>query len=95
MRLLNEENAAEVAALDTGCLRAAQQCVDLWHQLWPDDAVNFESALEVKSRVCFPLAAHALNHADTALGLYPERPWVAASCTRVAFEHALAAQWAC
>jgi hypothetical protein len=44
-------------------------------------------------RICFPLAAHALNHIDTALGLHQQRPWVAASSTRVAFEHALAAQW--
>ena len=93
MRLRSEESAAEVAAFDAGCLRAARQCVDLWHQLWRADAVSFDSSLEVKSRICFPLAAHALNHADTALGLYPERPWVAASCTRVAFEHALVAQW--
>ncbi len=93
MRQRSEENAPEVAAFDADCLRVARQCVDLWHQLWRDDAVSFDSALEVKSRVCFPLAAHALNHADTALGLHRKRPWVAASCTRVAFEHALAAQW--
>ena len=93
MRQRSEENAAEVAAFDEGCLRVARHCIHLWHQLWRDDAVSFDSSLEIKSRVCFPLAAHALNHADTALGLHQERPWVAASCTRVAFEHALAAQW--
>jgi hypothetical protein len=93
MREHSEENAAEVAAFDDGCLSVARHCVDLWHQLWRDGPVSFDSSLEIKSRVCFPLAAHALNHADVALGLHQERPSVAASCTRVAFEHALAAQW--
>ena len=93
MRQRSEENAAEVAASDAIWLRAARQCTDLWRQLWRDDAVSFDSSLEAKSGVCFPLAAHALNHVETALGLREARPWVAASCTRVAFEHALIAQW--
>jgi hypothetical protein len=95
LRLRSEENAADVAAFDARCLYVAQQCVDLWHRLWLDTpvAVAIDSSLEIKFRVCFPLAAHALNHVDTALSLHQQRPWVAASCTRVAFEHALAAQW--
>ena len=95
LRLHSEENAADVAAFDARCLDVAQQCVDLWHRLWLDAsiAVAIDSALEIKFRICFPLAAHALNHIDAALGLHQQRPWVAASSTRVAFEHALAAQW--
>jgi hypothetical protein len=93
MQQHNEESAPEQDALDAHCLRVTQQCVDLWHQLWAEDAVTFDSDLKIKPRICFPLAAHALNHADTALDLHLKRPWVAASCTRVAFEHALAAQW--
>lgn len=95
LRLHSEENAADVAAFDTRCLHAAQQCVDLWHRLWLDTsiAVAIDSAVEIKFRICFPLAAHSLNHIDIALGLHQQRPWVAASSTRVAFEHALAAQW--
>jgi hypothetical protein len=95
LRLHSEENAADVAAFDARCLHVAQQCVDLWHRLWLDTstAVAIDSAPEIKFRICFPLAAHALNHIDIALGLHQQRPWVAASSTRVAFEHALAAQW--
>ena len=93
LRQRSEENAAELSAFNAGCLRMARQCVDLWHQLWRETPLAVDSALEVKFRICFPLAAHALNHVDAALGLHVERPWVAASSTRVAFEHAIAAQW--
>lgn len=86
------ENEADLTAFNAGCLDVAQQCVDLWHRLW-FGRLAVVSAREVKFRICFPLAAHALNHVETALSLYQQRPWVAASSTRVAFEHALAAQW--
>jgi hypothetical protein len=89
---LSEENAADVAEFDADYLHAARQCVDLWSRLWCSGAA-VDKANEVKFRVCFPLAAHALNHVEAALSLYQQRPWVAASSTRVAFEHALAAQW--
>jgi hypothetical protein len=91
-RQRSEENAADLAAFNAGCLHVAQQCVDLWHRRW-FGRLAVDSAQEVKFRICFPLAAHALNHVETALSLYEQRPWVAASSTRVAFEHALAAQW--
>jgi hypothetical protein len=91
-RKRSEENAADLTAFNAGCLHVAQQCVDLWHQRW-FGPLAIEPAQEVKFRICFPLAAHALNHAETALSLHQQRPWVAASSTRVAFEHALAAQW--
>jgi hypothetical protein len=93
LRQRSEEDAEELAAFDTGCLRVAQQCVDLWHRLWRETSVAIDGSLEDKFRICFPLAAHALNHVDAALDLYQERPLVAASSARVAFEHALAAQW--
>jgi hypothetical protein len=93
MRQLDEKSAPEQDALDAHRLRLAQQCIDLWHHLWAEDAVTFDPALEIKSRICFPLAAHALNHVDASLSLRLEHPWVTASCARVAFEHALAAQW--
>jgi hypothetical protein len=46
-----------------------------------------------KFRVCFPLAAHALNHVRAAAAVRSSSPWVAVSSARIAFEHALAAQW--
>jgi hypothetical protein len=43
--------------------------------------------------MCFPLAAHAMNHIEAALEALQKLPWVAKTCARVAFEHALTAQW--
>ncbi len=93
VRLRSEQNAADVAILDAACLDAARECVGLWHRLWFEAPVSVDQVFEIKFRVCFPLAAHALNHVETALELLERRPWVAASCARAAFEHALAAQW--
>lgn len=47
----------------------------------------------VKFRVCLPLIAHALNHVSSGLANISQLPFVAATNARVAFEHALAAQW--
>lgn len=43
--------------------------------------------------MCFPLAAHAINHVEVALEAQQKFPWVARTSARVAFEHTLRAQW--
>lgn len=50
-------------------------------------------SLNPKFVVVFGLAAHALNHVKVALQVRNETPGVATSCGRIAFEHALTAQW--
>lgn len=41
----------------------------------------------------YPLALHALNNVAVSLSLTERLPWVAAGHARIAFEHALTAQW--
>lgn len=41
----------------------------------------------------FPLPAHALNHVGAAWNARISFPWVAKAGVRIAFEHALTAQW--
>lgn len=44
-------------------------------------------------RVGWSVAAHAMNSAQVAAQVSGRFPWVAASNTRIAFEHAFVAQW--
>ncbi|ODR19215.1 hypothetical protein [Mycolicibacterium porcinum] len=72
--------------------------IDRWHGWWhPSGAVfsplEVTAKLEPKFRVCFPLSAHALNHLEAAWNTRRSLPWVAKSGIRIAFEHALTAQW--
>jgi len=77
--------------IDAGYLSAADACVAIWDELPLPIDVPVERLR--KFRVCFPLLAHAMNHVATALEIRQRRPFVAASSSRVAFEHALSAQW--
>jgi hypothetical protein len=89
-----QENVGALAAKDAGYLQAAAQCVAHWRLHWcASEPVSVGSALVDKFKVCYPLAAHALNHVESALELRDHRPWVATSSARVAFEHAIAAEW--
>lgn len=72
-------------------LAAAGSCLAQWEK-WPPQVAVAESR-EPKFRVGYPLAAHALNHAAVALGVYRQHPLVAASSARIALENSLAAQW--
>lgn len=72
-------------------LAAVASCVEQW-ETQPSQTAVAESH-EPKFRVGYPLAAHALNHAGTALAVYHRHPLVAASCARIALENSLAAQW--
>lgn len=78
--------------------RVIAWCIDRWHEWWHQSSAVF-SPLEVKAKldhkfqVCFPLSAHALNHVEAAWNARMSFPWVAKSGARIAFEHALTAQW--
>ncbi|NPD04867.1 hypothetical protein HN031_09255 [Nocardioides sp. zg-1308] len=72
-------------------LAAARECIAEWENLaFP---LSVSATHEVRFRVGFPLSSHALNQVAVALEMRDRFPLVAASCARIALEHALAAQW--
>jgi hypothetical protein len=82
---------AQLRARDASFVEAAEACLRHWADVLP-----IEVAEEAKAKfpVCFPLAAHSLRQVHAALVLLRAgQPFVAAANTRVALEHALAAQW--
>jgi hypothetical protein len=82
---------AQLAAKDASFVAAADACVRHWDNALPIEVADEE---RIKFRVCFPLVAHSLNQVAAALVLLRAgQPFVATANTRVAFEHALAAQW--
>lgn len=92
------EYAAELAGTDEALLDAAQEAVAHWNEWWRSpqavsSRLDVEGTLDRKFRICFPLCANAINQVEAALMTRANYPWVAKSCTRIAFEHALTAQW--
>lgn len=87
-----------IVASETNSSKVIELIVDRWQRWWQSPGAA-ASRLEVvvkldnKFRLCFPLAAHALNHVEAAWNLRTSLPWMAKSGARVAFEHALTAQW--
>lgn len=82
----------ETEAAWMGVVRGA---LERWRTSWQKQTSTptLNPELSRKFRVCFPLAAHALNHVEAAVALQSSSPWVAMSFVRIAFEHALTAQW--
>lgn len=83
----NEELPHDVGRL----LQAARASVDAWKLF--QSPYRVAPGLDSVFRVGFPLAAHALNNVQVALEIWDRFPWVAAANGRVAFEHAVVAQW--
>jgi hypothetical protein len=82
---------AQLAARDAGFFAAAEACLRHWDRALPIEVADSD---QVKFRVCFPLVAHSLNQVRAALMLVgANQSFVATANTRVAFEHALTAQW--
>lgn len=79
------------AALNKAHLHAARQCLEMWQR----DAgpIEVRQDLEIKFRVCYPLVAHAMNQIAVALEVTDGHPLASVTNARVAFEHAVAAQW--
>jgi hypothetical protein len=94
---LEASYADQLARSDAELLGVARQVLVWWRQWWRDHgkvaALAIEPRLRSKFIVCFPMAAHAMNQIDMALNTIEEYPWVAKSSVRIAFEHALTAQW--
>jgi hypothetical protein len=88
-------------ALDVSETRYGQviaYVIDRWQQWWCEcgpegPSLEVSAKLDNKFRLCFPLSAHALNHVAAAWDLRSSLPWLAKSGARIAFEHALIAQW--
>lgn len=86
---MNED--AELARQDGAYLAAARQYVQLWGR--DVTAIVVPGKWERPFQLCFPLAAHAINLVAVGVDNVIERPFVATVMARVAFEHALAAEW--
>jgi hypothetical protein len=82
---------AQLAAKEAGFVAAAEACLRHWDTALPIEVADSD---QVRFNVCFPLIAHSLSQVRAALMLVrANQPFVATANTRVAFEHALTAQW--
>jgi hypothetical protein len=94
---LDEMYADDLTRSEAQFVEVAESVLGRWRTWWRDsDAVSklaVEARLHHKFLMCFPLAAHAINHIEAALTARGTFPWVAKTSTRIAFEHALTAQW--
>jgi hypothetical protein len=87
----NSDIDAQLAARDAGFIAAAEACLRHWDTALPVEVADSD---QVRFNVCFPLVAHSLSQVRAALMLVrANQPFVATANTRVAFEHALTAQW--
>jgi hypothetical protein len=89
------EHSAELDVSEAAWLAVIEHAVEMWRTWWLEGPSTPEVSGELnrKFRVCFPLAAHALSHIQAATAVRSSSPWVAVSSARIAFEHALVAQW--
>lgn len=92
------QHADAIDELDTAYSEAIELVISRWREWWQrpngsSSQLHIDAKLNLKFRLCFPLAAHALNHIEASWGLRSSLPLVAKSGARVAFEHALTAQW--
>jgi hypothetical protein len=89
------EHKQELDVNEAAWLSVIDRVIELWRSRWLEATSKLvvEGELDRKFRVCFPLAAHALNHVRAATAVRAASPWVAVSSARIAFEHALSAQW--
>jgi hypothetical protein len=94
---LEERYAGELASAEAKFAEVAQNTLAHWDKWWRDPEALSELAVEARMHdkfvMCFPLAAHAMNHIEAALTARESFPWISKASTRIAFEHALTAQW--
>lgn len=92
---LESKSAEQVDDTEAEWMAVVHKVVDRWRNSWRGLPSTPKLNAEVidKFRVCFPLAAHALNHIEAAVYFQSSSVWVAVSSARIAFEHALTAQW--
>ena len=94
---LEAKYADDLTRSEAQFVEVAESLLGQWRTWWRDpEAVSklaVEARLHNKFLMCFPLAAHAMNHVEAALTARLNFPWVAKTSARIAFEHALTAQW--
>lgn len=92
---LESRYADQVDETEATWMRVVHAALERWRTRWQEQTSTptLNPELSRKFRVCFPLAAHALNHVEAAVALQSSSPWVAMSSVRISFEHALTAQW--
>src|SRR6185312_8116964 len=92
---LESKYAEQVDGTEVEWMTVVHKVVDRWQSSWRGlpSTPKLNAELINKFRVVFPLAAHALNHIEAAEYFQSSSPWVAVSSARIAFEHALTAQW--
>jgi hypothetical protein len=92
--LRDQVDEEAIRSVDAAFLRAARKVVALWRQWWGlDMPIAVAQSDELKFRMIYPFALHALNNVVIGLDLSQRLPWIAAEHARIAFEHALTAQW--
>ncbi|WP_422743608.1 hypothetical protein ACN27E_18370 [Mycobacterium sp. WMMD1722] len=92
---LESRYANQVDETEATWMKVVHAALERWRTSWQEQpsTPTLNPELNRKFRLCFPLAAHALNHVEAAVALLSSSPWVAMSSVRIAFEHALTAQW--
>ncbi len=92
--LRDQVDEEAIHSMDAVFLRAAREVVALWRRWWGlGEPIAVPRPVELKFRMIYPLALHALNNVVVGLDLSQRLPWIAAEHARIAFEHALTAQW--
>ncbi|MGI8416267.1 MAG: hypothetical protein ACR2P2_08720 [Nakamurella sp.] len=92
--LRDQVDEKAIHSMDAVFLRAAREVVALWRRWWGlGEPIAVPLPVELKFRMICPLAFHALNNVVVGLDLSQRLPWIAAEHARIAFEHALTAQW--
>lgn len=97
LEALEERYARDLARSEAQFVEVTETVLEQWRWWWRDpkavSKLAVEARLNNKFLMCFPLAAHAINHVEAALTARLHFPWVSKSSARIAFEHALTAQW--
>jgi hypothetical protein len=93
----SRQYADELARSEIELIDLAKTALAQWRAWWRDppsmSELSIDARLHDKFMMCFPLAAHAMNHVEAALEARQRFPWVTKTSARIAFEHALTAQW--
>ncbi len=75
---LESQYVDRVDETETGWMAVVNVALDRWRTSWQEQTSTPELNPELsgKFRVCFPLAAHALNHVEAAVGSNCQYLWI-------------------
>ena len=87
---LEAKYADDLTRSEAQFVEVAESLLGQWRTWWRDPEAVSKLAVEARLRnkflMCFPLAAHAMNHVEAALTARLNFPWVAKTSARIAFE---------